>query len=396
MAPNVSGPVAAIIVAGGRGLRAGGTTPKQYRFLQRRSILARSVQPFLDHDAIGSVAVVIREEDTELFRQCVPEHNKLRAPVVGGATRQESVRQGLETLTADPPFAVLIHDGARPFLTADLITRVINNLGDSAGVLPALPVTDTLKRANSELIVETTVSRDHLFAAQTPQGFRFTEILGAHRLCAETDAEFTDDVAIAEAAKMAVRIVPGEAANTKITSNEDIHVAEQRLAIGMTTRVGTGYDVHALGPGDHVILGGIEIPFTQALVGHSDADVVLHAITDALLGTVGDGDIGSHFPPSDPSLLNAPSDRFLHDATSRVRDRGGIIDHLDVTIIAEAPKIGPHREAMRERIAGICEIAIDSVSVKATTNERLGFVGRSEGIAALATATVRLPAKPNE
>lgn len=393
MAPTISGPVAAIIVAGGSGLRAGGARPKQYQIVHGRSILARSVQPFLDSDAIATVAVVIREEDRELFRQFVPQHNKLRAPIMGGATRQESVRLGLEALSADPPFAVLIHDGARPFLTADLIGRVISNLSESAGVLPALPVTDTLKRANSEQFVESTVSRDRLYAAQTPQGFHFAEILDAHRLCAATDAEFTDDVAIAEAAKMVVRIVPGDAANTKITSNEDVHAAEQRLDDGMITRVGTGYDVHSLGPGDHVTLGGVDIPFTGTLVGHSDADVVLHAITDALLGTLGDGDIGAHFPPSDASLLDASSDRFARDAIRRVKDRGGIIDHLDVTIITEAPKIGPHREAMRTRIASICGVEIDSVSVKATTNERLGFVGRGEGIAALATATVRLPAK---
>jgi 2-C-methyl-D-erythritol 4-phosphate cytidylyltransferase/2-C-methyl-D-erythritol 2,4-cyclodiphosphate synthase len=393
MAPTISRPIAAIIVAGGSGLRAGGTRPKQYQFLHGRSILARSLQPFLDNDAIGSIAVVIREEDRELFRQFVPQHYKLRAPIIGGATRQESVRLGLEAFAADPPFAVLIHDGARPFLTADLIARVISNLSESAGVLPALPVTDTLKRASSGQFVETTVSRDRLFAAQTPQGFQFAEILDAHRLCAESHAEFTDDVSIAEAAKIAVRIVPGDAANTKITSNEDVHAAEQRLDDGMITKVGTGYDVHALGPGDNVTLGGIKIPFTHALVGHSDADVVLHALTDAILGTLGDGDIGAHFPPSDASLLNAPSDRFAREAISRVKDGGGVIDHLDVTIIAEAPKIGPHREAMRKRIAGICGVEIHSVSVKATTNERLGFLGRGEGIAALTTATVRLPAK---
>lgn len=393
MARIPSGPVAAIIVAGGRGSRAGGTEPKQYRVLHRRSVLARAIQPFLDHDAIGSVAVVIRDEDRDLFWRFVPPDSKLRAPILGGATRQESVRLGLEALAADPPSAILIHDGARPFVTKDLISRIVDNLEDSEGVLPALQVTDTLKRSTSEQFVESTVSRDRLFAAQTPQGFRFAQILDAHRLCAQTDTEFTDDVAIAEAAGISVRIVPGDAANTKITSNEDIHAAEQRLDDGMITKVGTGYDVHALGPGDHVILGGIKIPFTQALIGHSDADVVLHAITDSLLGTLGDGDIGSHFPPSDASLLNVDSDRFARDAISRVKGRGGVIDHLDVMIIAEGPKVGPHREAMRERIAGICEVEIDSVSVKATTNERLGFLGRGEGIAALATATVRLPAK---
>ena len=391
MVPNLSGPVAALIVAGGRGARFGGDTPKQYRPLLGRSVLERSIQPFLDHSAVSFVAVVIRKEDGELFAKTVPPHDRLRAPIVGGATRQESVRLGLEALADEPPVAVLIHDGARPFLTSDLITRVVENLNESRGVLPALPVTDTLKRVFPEQFVDTTVSRDSLFAAQTPQGFRFADILDAHRRVSAIGPELTDDVAVAEAAEIPVRIIPGEAKNTKITNSEDISVAEQRLASRMITRVGTGYDVHALGPGNQVTLGGLTIPFTHALVGHSDADVVLHALTDAVLGAIGDGDIGSHFPPSDASLSGASSDQFLSDAVNRMRRRGGVLDHLDVTIVAEAPKIGPHRDAMRVRIAGICEIDPSAMSVKATTNEQLGFVGRSEGIAALATATVRLP-----
>ena len=286
---------------------------------------------------------------------------------------------------------MLIHDGARPFLSIRLIASVIAGLGDAAGALPATPVADTLKRASADALVEETIPRDGIFAAQTPQGFRFADILRAHRRYASAETAFTDDAAIAEAAGIKVRIVPGEAANTKITSSEDIDAAERLLSAGMITKVGSGYDVHALGEGDHVILGGVRIDHAGSLIGHSDADVVLHAITDAILGALADGDIGDHFPPSDPAFAGVSSDRFLADAVSRVTKRGGTIDHLDATIIAEAPKIGPRRDAIRASIAAICGIATASVSVKATTNEHLGFLGRGEGIAALATATLRLP-----
>lgn len=390
MALSSRGPVAAIIVAAGRGVRAGGSVPKQYRKIGGRSVLAKAIQPFLDCPTVNTVTVVINGDDLDAYQHAVTSHPKLKAPVNGGHSRQESVRNGLESLVAEMPSRVLIHDGARPFLTAGLVEEVIAALDDAPGALPATPVSDTLKRANDDDIVAETIPRDGMFAAQTPQGFHYADILEAHRIYA-TEGTFTDDAAIAEAAGFAVRIVPGEAGNTKITSSHDIDEAENRLAEAMTTRTGTGYDVHALGDGDHVILGGISIPHDSALIGHSDADVVLHAITDAILGALADGDIGDHFPPSDPAFRGVSSDRFLADAVSRIARRGGTLDHIDTTIVAEGPKIGPHRDTMRARIAEICGIDLGSVSVKATTNERLGFLGRGEGIAAIATATLRLP-----
>lgn len=390
MAFPSSGTVAALIVAGGRGIRAGGGMPKQYRLIGGQSILARSLRPFLDHPAVNKVAVVIHPDDRALYDAAVEAHPKLGPVVSGGPERQESVRLGLEALAASgAPALVLIHDAVRPFVSGELIGRVVEGLGEDQAVLPALPVADTLKRADAAGHVVATVSRDGIYGAQTPQGFHFAQILSAHR-SAEGSA-LTDDAGIAEAAGIAVRIVEGEAANRKITSQEDIAIAERLLAASLETKVATGYDVHATGPGDHVMLGGVRIPHDRALVGHSDADVVLHAITDAVLGTIADGDIGSHFPPSDASLKGASSDRFLANAAALLRERGGALSHIDATIVAEAPKIGPHRDAMRARIAEICGVPIGSVAVKATTNERLGFIGRGEGIAAMATVTARLP-----
>jgi 2-C-methyl-D-erythritol 4-phosphate cytidylyltransferase/2-C-methyl-D-erythritol 2,4-cyclodiphosphate synthase len=263
-------------------------------------------------------------------------------------------------------------------------------------VVPTLPVSSTLKAVDADGRVTATVPRDRLHAAETPQGFRFAAILDAHRKAAAEGRDFTDDAAVAEWAGIPVRTVPGDPANIKLTTAADIIAADRRLAgeaalkLG-DIRVGNGYDVHALGPGGQVMLGGIAIPHALGLVGHSDADVALHALTDAVLGAIAEGDIGAHFPPSDPQWRGASSDRFLADAVRRVAARGGVIAHLDLTIIAEAPKIGPHRAAMRQRIAEICGIAVDRVAVKATTNEGLGFIGRGEGIAAHATATIRLP-----
>jgi 2-C-methyl-D-erythritol 4-phosphate cytidylyltransferase/2-C-methyl-D-erythritol 2,4-cyclodiphosphate synthase len=390
MAAPTPGPIAVLVVAGGRGLRAGGGVPKQYRTLGGESILARSLRPFLDHPAVAEAVAVIHPDDRDLYRSAAPSHPKLRSPVFGGGERQESVRLGLEALAESAPELVLIHDAVRPFASAGLIDRVVGALADHAAVLPAVPVSDTLKRADDVDLVAATVPRDRMFAAQTPQGFRFAAALAAHRNAAG-HGPFTDDSAIAEAAGVAVKIVPGDAANIKITTGDDIVRAEGLIRAQSETRVGTGYDVHALGPGDYVTLGGVRIAHDRSLIGHSDADVVLHALTDAVLGAAADSDIGDHFPPSDAALAGAASDRFLHFAVDRLTRRGGAIVHLDVMILAEAPKVGPHRDAMRHRIAEICGVAIDRVSIKATTNERLGFVGRGEGIAALATATVRLP-----
>ncbi|MCW5696563.1 MAG: bifunctional 2-C-methyl-D-erythritol 4-phosphate cytidylyltransferase/2-C-methyl-D-erythritol 2,4-cyclodiphosphate synthase [Bauldia sp.] len=381
--------VAALIVAAGRGMRAGGEVPKQYRPLAGQSILSRSLRPFLDHPQVAQVAVVIHPDDRALYDAATTAHARLTEPVAGGDTRQESVRLGLAGLAAGKPDLVLIHDAARPFVTAAVIDRVIAALDDVPGALPAIPVADTLKRGAADGAVTETVPRDGLFGAQTPQGFHFEPIRQAHE--AARGQALTDDAAVAEAAGLAVRLVAGDAANIKLTTAEDIAAAEERMESAGETRVGTGYDVHALGPGTAVTLGGVAIPHDGALVGHSDADVALHALTDALLGAIADGDIGVHFPPSDPEWRGAASSRFLAFAVERVLTRGGAIVHLDLAIVAEAPKIGPHRDAMRARIAEICGIDTGRVAVKATTSERLGFLGRGEGIAAIATATIRLP-----
>jgi len=383
--------VYALVVAGGRGSRAGGPVPKQYQTLAGRAILAHTLKPFLDEPAIDAVAVVIHRDDAERYSAAVAGHPKLRPPVHGGSERQESVRNGLAGLGARPDDLVLIHDAVRPFASRALLRSVVAALSADDAILPALPVTDTLKRADAGGHVEATVLRAGLFGAQTPQGFRFGPIMTAHVRAAGSTAPFTDDASIAEWAGLPVRLVPGEAGNVKLTTADDIAMAEMRLS-ATETRVGTGYDVHTLGPGDGVMLGGIAIPFGQSLVGHSDADVALHALTDAVLGAIADGDIGSHFPPSDPQWRGASSDRFLAHAVARLAARGGAVVHLDLTLIAEAPRVGPHRDAMRHRIAAICGIDPGRVAVKATTNEKMGFVGRGEGIAALATATVRLPA----
>ena len=388
--------IAVLVVAAGRGVRAGGEVPKQYRRIGGEPILARSLRLFLDHPAITHVAAVIHDDDRALYEEAVAGLAGLSPPVIGGATRQASVRAGLEALVPLAPDAVLIHDAVRPFATAALIARVIDALGDHGAVLAASPLADTLKRGDAEGFVSGTVPREGLFAAETPQGFRFAALLEAHRRAAIADIAVTDDAALAEWAALPVKIVAGSRGNLKLTSPEDIEMADARLAGAVTrglgeTRVGSGYDVHPFCAGESVMLCGIRIEHDRALAGHSDADVALHALTDAVLGALADGDIGSHFPPSDPRWRGASSDRFLAHAVQRVRERGGSIVNLDLAIIAEAPKIGPHRDAMRARIAAIAGISVSRVAVKATTNEGLGFVGRREGIAAIATAAIRLP-----
>jgi len=386
---------AALIVAAGRGARAvsGGTAPKQYALLGGVTVLARSIAAFADHQAVGEILVVTHPDDTERYETAArPFAERLHPTVTGGARRQDSVRAGLEALAANAPTHVLIHDAARPFVAADLIDRVLRGLEAHDGALPCLAVTDTLKRGDGGRIAGT-VDRHDLWRAQTPQGFRFDAILAAHR-AATQDAtlDFTDDAAVAEWFGLDVAIVEGAEMNEKLTTAGDLATAEARLrgAAG-TMRVATGYDVHALGPGDGVVLCGVRIPHDKTLIGHSDADVGLHALTDALLGTIAEGDIGSHFPPSDPQWRGADSEIFLRHAGALVTERGGAIVHADVTLLCEAPKVGPHRDAMRARIAAILGLDQSQVSIKATTNEGLGFLGRGEGIAALATATVRLP-----
>jgi 2-C-methyl-D-erythritol 4-phosphate cytidylyltransferase/2-C-methyl-D-erythritol 2,4-cyclodiphosphate synthase len=396
--------VAAVIVAAGSGTRAGsaGEPPKQYRRLAGKSLLAHTLEVFLAHPAIATVLTVVHADHGDLWRFArneVGDPARLAEPVAGGATRQASVFAGLEALAAmsEPPDLVLVHDAARPFVTPATLDRAIAALAEVDGALVAVPVVDTLKAADPTGRITATRPRDGLHAAQTPQGFRFPALLDAHRRAAAAgELGFTDDAAVAEWAGLEVRVVEGDPGNVKLTTAADLAAAERRLlldrfAATADVRVGTGYDVHAFAPGGSVWLCGVEIPHSARLDGHSDADVALHAVTDALLGTLGDGDIGAHFPPSEERWRGAASALFLEDALIRLARRGGLLAHVDVSIVAEAPKIGPHREAMRTRLAAICGVSLDRVAVKATTNEKLGFVGRREGIAALATVTVRLP-----
>lgn len=388
---------AALIVAAGRGVRAGsGNLPKQYQPLAGTPILARTLATFLAHPAVDRVLVVIGAGDEEIYRSIAPQHDHLMAPVTGGETRQDSVRNGLAALAATSPARVLIHDAARPFASPALIGRVVAALGGADAVVPAVPVANTLKQVDAGGRVVATVPRNQLQAAETPQGFTFDAILAAHNRARDAARQFTDDAAVAEWAGMPVVAVPGDPGNVKLTTAHDIEEASRRLTAEMAlalgdVRVGIGYDIHGFGSGFQIMLGGVSVPYRRGLVGHSDADVVLHALTDAVLGALGDGDIGQHFPPSDPQWAGASSDRFLADAVTRVAARGGMIAHLDVSVVAERPKLAPYREAMRTRIAEICGITVDRVGVKATTSEGLGFIGRSEGISAHAVATIRLP-----
>jgi 2-C-methyl-D-erythritol 4-phosphate cytidylyltransferase / 2-C-methyl-D-erythritol 2,4-cyclodiphosphate synthase len=394
---------AALIVAAGRGIRAGGDIPKQYALVGGAPVLAHCLKTFTSSCSIQLVVVVINPDDDALYRdglnRTVLGSNQaaLQEPVAGGATRQGSVLAGLEALAADVPDAVLIHDAARPFVSQGCISAVIEALGTHKGAIAALPLTDTLKRASDVGVISETIDRGGLWRAQTPQGFHFQAILDAHRRAAAAGKnDFTDDAALAEWAGMKVAVIEDSASNIKLTTAEDVAAADRRLTETMhgfwETRTATGYDVHRFTDGDHVWLGGVKIPHTHRLEGHSDADVVLHALTDALLGTIGDGDIGQHFPPSDPQWKGAASHLFLEDAFRRVTARGGRIVNVDVTVLAEAPKIGPHRAAIQTMIGRSLGLSADRIGIKATTTEGLGFVGRREGIAAMATATVNLPA----
>jgi 2-C-methyl-D-erythritol 4-phosphate cytidylyltransferase/2-C-methyl-D-erythritol 2,4-cyclodiphosphate synthase len=377
---------AVLVVAAGRGHRLGGALPKQYLPLAGRPVLRHSLEVFAQHPAVDAVRVVIHPDDLDLY-QAAARGLDLLSPVDGGATRQDSVRLGLESLSALRPRRVLIHDAARPFADAALVQRMVSALDEGPGAIPALPVADTLKRGAEGVILET-VDRHALWRAQTPQAFRYDEILAAHRAAA--GRELTDDAAVAEAAGLSVALVPGAEENFKVTTEADLRRAERLLAPAADIRCGNGYDVHRFGLGDRVMLCGVKIPHDQGLEGHSDADVGLHALTDAILGAIGAGDIGQHFPPGDPRWRGAESSRFLAHAASLVAARGGRLLSLDVTIICERPKVGPHRAAMVQRIAEILGLDPARVSVKATTTEGLGFTGRREGIAAQATATVAL------
>ena len=392
--------VTALIVAAGRGTRAGPGGPKQYRRLGVGTVLARTLSVFAAHPAIADILVVIHPDDVPLYADATAGlAERLLPPAMGGATRQETVRAGLRALAHRAPGRVLVHDAARPFVDADIITRVLAALDSHAGAIAAIPVADTLKRASATGLIAATIDRAGLWHAQTPQGFQFWPLLAAHvRAEAEGQADFTDDAALAEWAGLDVALVPGSQANRKITTQEDLAMAAREAvtrsagpADPAEYRTATGFDVHRFEPGDHVWLCGVRIPHAASLQGHSDADVGLHALTDALLGAIADGDIGQHFPPTDPRWKGAASHVFLADAARRVAELGGSIVNCDVTLLCESPRIGPHRDAMRARIAEIVGIAVERVSVKATTTEGLGFTGRREGIAAQAAATVRLP-----
>jgi 2-C-methyl-D-erythritol 4-phosphate cytidylyltransferase/2-C-methyl-D-erythritol 2,4-cyclodiphosphate synthase len=388
-------PVAALIVAAGRGLRAGGEMPKQYRELAGRPVLRHALAPFLADATISRIITVIGTGDEELYAQSmgVLADRRLAAPVTGGDTRQDSVRLGLQALAASGfDGVVLIHDAARPFVSPALIGRALAAAQAEMAAIPALAVTDTIKRVDGSGRVVETPPRDRLVSVQTPQVFRFQPLLTAHEAAAAAGLNgFTDDAALMEWAGHSVTTFSGDAENVKLTHPQDFAIATERLEKRLTVRVGTGYDVHAFTDGDHVWLGGVRIAHSQGVKAHSDGDVALHALTDALLGALAEGDIGTHFPPSDPQWRGATSDRFLAFAANRVVERGGRIDHLDLTVVCEAPKVGPHRDAIRARIAEIANVSLDRVAIKATTSERMGFTGRGEGLVAFATATIRLP-----
>ncbi len=392
--------IGVVIVAAGRGERAGSPEegPKQYRPIGGKPVIEHTLKTFLDWPRSATIVVVIHQDDAALF---APVAVRLAASdrisvVTGGATRQQSVLAGLEALKETDLAHVMIHDAVRPFINDALLDRIAERLDSgSDAVLPAMAVTDTLKRGDDGLVQET-VSRQGLYAAQTPQAFQYSAILTAHRTALSSGRnDFTDDASIAEWSGLQVSLVEGSVDNVKLTMKRDIAMADEKLSAALPdVRTGNGYDVHQLEDGDGVTLCGIFIPHDQKLKGHSDADVALHALTDALLATCGAGDIGDHFPPSDPQWKGAASRIFLEHAAKVVRGNGGTIMNADVSLIAEAPRIGPHRQAMRENLADILDLSLDRCSVKATTNETIGFVGRREGIAAIAPATVVYQKRP--
>lgn len=388
--------IAVIIVAAGRGERAsagGEPDPKQYRVVGGKAVLERTVEAFLELPQVTQVSVVIHPDHTERYAAIASRDERVLAPVIGGASRQSSVLEGLKAIAPQRPDLVLIQDAARPFATQQVIGDVIAALELHDGALPALPVTDTIKRSLDGRVIATTEDRSQLFAAQTPQGFRFGQIFSAHMRASTLRRQFTDDAEIAEWAGLQVAMIMGDRDNIKITHPEDFARAE-RIISGdefMETRVGTGFDVHPFEPGDAVWLGGVRIPHTSKLKGHSDADVALHALTDAILGAIGEGDIGVHFPPSDMQWKGAASTVFLAHAGKLVQAAGGRIVNLDITIVCEAPKISDHSAAMRAVIAETLGIVTSRVAIKATTCEQLGFIGREEGIVAMASASIEMP-----
>ena len=375
--------VSALIVAAGRGSRAGAGLPKQYRLLNGEAVLTHTLQALFACEQVTSAQVVIHPDDTALYQNAIAGISGLLPAVYGGNTRSQSVLNGLEALGQNAPDIVLIHDAARPFLPVAVVESLLEALNSHVGAFPALPVVDALWQGQQNLAIAPR-SREGLYRAQTPQAFHFADILSAHH---RATAPADDDVALANALGLTVAIVAGDEANYKLTTANDFARAEKELNL-LDIRTGNGFDVHAFTEGNTVTLCGVSIPHTQSLLGHSDADVAMHTITDALFGALAEGDIGQWFPPSEPEWKGAASEIFLLKAVERVAERGFTITHIDCTIICEAPKIGPHAQAMRAEIAKICGIEAGRVSVKATTSEKLGFTGRGEGIAAMATATL--------
>ena len=384
--------VAAVVVAAGRGTRTGLDYPKQYKVMGGSPMVRESLRVFTTHPEVDVVLPVIHPDDTVRFVTAA-EGLDVARPVPGAATRQGSVHAGLEALSRDASAIVLVHDAARPFTSAALVSRAIAAVTKSGAAVPGLSITDTVKLIDDEGGVAATLNRAALRAVQTPQSFAYPALLDAHRRAAAAHRDdFPDDAALAEWAGLKVSVFEGERGNMKMTTADDFARAERDAQSLSDIRTGIGYDIHAFDTGgDHVWLGGVKIPHERKLAGHSDADVALHALTDAVLGALADGDIGVHFPPSDEKWRAASSDMFLKFAVERVKARGGQVSHLDVAIVAETPKVNPHRDEMRARIAQIAGVSIDRVGVKATTNEKLGAIGRAEGVAAYATATVRLP-----
>ena len=375
--------ITAIIVAAGRGTRAGNGIPKQYRKIGKKSILHHTINSLLAHNKINNILCVIHEDDITLFADIASKINNIRLSkaILGGETRSESVFNGLKSASSD---YVLIHDGARPCLPISALNRLIDGLEKNDACFLGLPVVDTLWSVSNTKITEN-IPRETVWKAQTPQAFKLSKIYNAYK---NTNQTSTDDVGIAHAAGIKVTPIIGSEKNIKITNPEDFNLAEQYIGNKMDIRVGNGFDVHALGIGSYIILNGIKIPHTKSMIGHSDADVAMHAITDAIFGGLCEGDIGQWFPPTDKTWENASSDIFLKKAVKLCEEQNYSINHIDCTIICETPKIGPHAEKMRENIAKITNISISKISIKATTTEQLGFTGRNEGIAAQATATL--------
>ncbi len=376
----------ALLMAAGSGSRFGAPLPKQYSMLAGRPVIRHAAEALLREGGVDAILPVCAPDMMPTVLAAL-EGLPCLPPVAGGATRQASVRAGLEALAGDPPAVVLVHDAARPVVPEGTMAALMAALATHPGAIPAQPVSDTLKRGEAGLIVET-VPRAGLFRAQTPQAFRFDALLAAHRGAA---AEATDDAQLLEAAGQAVALVPGHESNVKITWPEDLARMEMTMSATMIPRVGTGFDVHRIVEGRPMVLCGVVVPGPLGLDGHSDADVGIHALCDAIYGALAEGDIGRWFPPSDNQYKDADSARFLVHAAGRIAARGGVLANADVTLICERPKITPHATAMRERLAALLGVPVDRVSVKATTTERLGFAGRGEGIAAQAAVSVLVP-----